>query len=95
MCQSSANAKTGFFQTPYCFWCPCYFKPQIKLKNSDNYGQGEEVESLDPILLICELLLCKLERLEFCSGFQKYCVKKGSWSAVWHVTHDGYNNASL
>lgn len=62
--------------------CPCYFKPQIKLKNSDNYGQGEEVESLDPILLICELLLCKLERLEFSNGFQKYCVKKGSWSAV-------------
>lgn len=62
--------------------CPCYFKPQIKLKNNDNYGQGEEVERFDLILLIRELLLCKLERLEFSSGFQKYCVKKGSWSAV-------------
>lgn len=61
---------------------PCYLKSQIKLKNSDNYGQGEEVERFDPILLIHELLLCKLGRLGFSSGFQKFCVKKDSWSAL-------------
>lgn len=39
---------------------PCHLKSQIKLKNSDNYRHGEEVERLDTILLIYELLLCKL-----------------------------------